>query len=168
MKNYQSFINEVKFNLFESVRDKMTPKSKEDIEKSMRLHFDKTHIGWYEEYLRIKPLVDEAYEYIKSCGFRMISIEPYMFDFNTGKYGFIFDNNPTRNGLNDFKSYKLIYEFIHKRYMLSTYTYDLKSKDYILNIKYYDEIEPWYNRETEKLSLISKLKSRLNELNESV
>ena len=148
--------------LKESIRDMMTPKSPEEIERIQRMLFDKTHMGWYEEYLKIKPLVDEAYEYIKSCGFRMVT-EPKVYDYNTGSYGFKFDNNFDMYVGNDFRAFSLIYEFTSKKYMLSTWRYD-KVKVMWLDIISYDDIEPWYNRETEKLSLISKLKSRLKEI----
>ena len=149
------FINREMIN--ESVRDMMTPKSAKDIEISQRLLFDKTHIGWYEEYVKIKPIVDEAYQYIKSCGFRIID-EPMMYDYNFGKYGFKFENISSHEGN---KLFILIYEFGPKKYMLSIYAYNKKNEFGIIS---YDEIVPWYNRETEKLSLISKLKSRMNEL----
>jgi ankyrin repeat protein len=158
MKRYNKFISE-------SVKDLMTPKSPQEIEQVRRKLFDKTHMGWYEEYVNIKPLIDEAYEYLKSHEFR--TGEPEIFDYNTGKYGFKFNNNFENHGLSgfdglrSFKSFTLIYEFVPKKFMLSTYAYN---KDKELDIISYDEITPWYNKKTKKLSLISKLKSRLNEL----
>ena len=82
---YDKFINE-------GVRDFMTPKSPEEIEQAMRNAFNKTHMGWYEEYLKIKPIVDEACDYIKTTEYK-VTTPPTVFDYNTGRYGFRFNNN---------------------------------------------------------------------------